>query len=92
MADITHVALAFMSPAAFNELEPIAWPLFTTVEAARSKFVEGTAIMIAIGGWGDTEGFDIAAANEGSRKLFAENIKKMVDATGADGEPTITLE
>ena len=42
--------------------------------------------MVAIGGWGDTEGFSVAAASESSRKLFARNIKTMMDATGADGK------
>lgn len=86
VADITHVALAFMSPAVFNQEEPRSlWPLFTTVEKARSRFADGTDIMVAVGGWGDTAGFEIAAATEDSRKLFARNIKLMVDATGADG-------
>ena len=88
VSDLTHVALAFMSPAIFNEKEPrSSWPLFTTVEKARSRFVDGTAIMVAIGGWGDTVGFEIAAATEERRKLFAQNLKMMVDATGADGGP-----
>ena len=42
--------------------------------------------MVAIGGWGDTTGFEIAAATEDRRKLFARNVKLMVDTTGADGE------
>ena len=88
VADITHVALAFMSPATFNRVvEPSSspWPLFTTVETARSKFTDGTAVMVAIGGWGDTASFGIAAATDTSRKLFAHNVKVMIGATGADG-------
>ena len=86
VSDLTHVALAFMSPAIFNHVEPRSlWPLFTTVEKARSRFAEGTAIMVAVGGWGDTAGFEIAAETEDRRKLFARNVKLMVDATGADG-------
>lgn len=88
VSDITHVALAFMSPAAFNQVGPSSWPLFTTIETARSQFSDGTAIMVAIGGWGDTAGFETAAATEITRKLFAHNVKLMVDATGADGKPT----
>ena len=41
--------------------------------------------MVAIGGWGDTEGFSYAAATEYGRRLFAGNVKKMVEDTGADG-------
>ena len=79
------MALAFMRPGIFNEAEPSSWPLFTTVETARSKFSKGTAIMVAIGGWGDTEGFSHAAKTDSGRKLFARNIKTMIEATGADG-------
>ena len=74
-----------MRPGTFNQPEPSSWPLFTTVEIARSKFALGTAVMVAVGGWGDTEGFSVAAASERSRKLFARNVKAMVEATGADG-------
>lgn len=91
VSDITHVALAFMSPGTFNQVEPSSWPLFTTVETARSHFSDGTSIMVAIGGWGNTEGFEIAAATEATRKLFAHNVKLMVDATGADGKPQDVL-
>ena len=87
VSDITHVALAFMSPDIFNRAEEgSSWPLFTTVEMARKRFAGGTAIMVAIGGWGDTAGFEIAAKTERSRKLFARNVKLMVDSTGADGK------
>ena len=87
VSDVTHVALAFMSPAVFNQAEPSSsWPLFTTVEKARSQFVDGTAILVAVGGWGDTAGFETAAATENARKLFAHNVRLMVEATGADGE------
>ena len=43
--------------------------------------------MVAIGGWGDTAGFEIAAATASTRKLFAHNVRLMVDATGANGKP-----
>jgi len=85
VSEVTHVALAFMQSSIFNEAEPSAWPLFTTVEKVRSQFAKDTAIMVAIGGWGDTQGFSLAAATESSRKLFASNIRKMVEDTGADG-------
>ena len=41
--------------------------------------------MVAVGGWGDTAGFEIAAETEDARRLFARNVGLMVDATGADG-------
>jgi len=84
VSDITHVAIAFMQSSIFNEKSVSDWPLFTTVDEVRSKFAEGTKIMVAIGGWGDT-GFSKAAATVNTRRLFAKNVKAMVDATGADG-------
>lgn len=49
--------------------------------------------MVAIGGWGDTAGFNIAAATDTTRKLFAHNVKIMVDVTGADGRlKTLSLK
>lgn len=84
VSQITHVAIAFMQSSTFNQANPSTWPFFTTVEEVRSKFAKGTSIMVAIGGWGDT-GFSKAAETETSRKLFAKNVKAMVDSTGADG-------
>lgn len=85
VAGVTHVALAFMRSDIFNDVGRIEWPLFTTIDEVRPKFAEGTVIQVAIGGWGDTAGFDKAARTEEGRKLFAENVKAMLDATGADG-------
>lgn len=85
VSDITHVAIAFMQSSTFNEANPSSFPFFTTVTEVRSKFAKGTAIMVAIGGWGDT-GFPKAAESDESRARFARNLKAMVDHTGADGD------
>lgn len=37
---------------------------------------------IVIGGWGDSEGCEIAAATGSSRKLFTWNVERSVEATG----------
>jgi GH18 family chitinase len=87
VSEVTHVAIAFMQSSIFNQRGVSEWPLFTTVEEVRSKFAEGTRIMIAIGGWGDT-GFSKASTTVNTRRLFAKNVKAMVDATGADGKPS----
>lgn len=42
--------------------------------------------MVAVGGWGDTAGFEIAAATEDARRMFAHNVRLMVEETGADGK------
>lgn len=75
-----------MQSSLFNEDTPSSWPLFTTVRETRSRFSDGTKVMVAIGGWGDTQEFSIAARTEESRSLFARNVKIMLDYTGADGE------
>ena len=85
VSNITDVALAFMRSDTFNNPEQDEWPLFTTIEEVRPRFADGTIIQVAIGGWGDTDGFSTAARTEESRKLFASNVKAMLDATGADG-------
>ncbi|KAK3484619.1 glycoside hydrolase superfamily [Neurospora hispaniola] len=82
---VTHVALAFMSPSIFNDPLNQEWPLFTTVHHVRPRFPNHTKVLIAIGGWGDTIGFSVAALNDETRTLFAANVAKMVEATGADG-------
>jgi GH18 family chitinase len=85
VSNITDVALAFMRSDTFNTPGQDNWPLFTTVKDIRPKFPDGTIIQVAIGGWGDTTGFSTAAKDEQSRKLFASNVKAMLDVTGADG-------
>ncbi|KAK4207782.1 glycoside hydrolase superfamily [Rhypophila decipiens] len=82
---VTHVALAFMDSHLFNDALREDWPLFMTVDQVRPLFVPGTKVMIAIGGWGDTQGFSSAALNDTTRKRFAGNIARMVSHTGADG-------
>jgi GH18 family chitinase len=74
-----------MRSSAFNAPDASDWPLFTTVDAVRSQFAEGTKVMIAIGGWGDTEGFSEAAKSAEGKTLFARNVKAMIEFTGADG-------
>ena len=76
----------------FNVPDQHDWPLFTSIDEVRPKFSAGTIIQVAIGGWGDTDGFSKAAKTEESRKLFASNVKAMLDATGADGSATVEDE
>lgn len=86
VSDITHVALAFLGSERFNIPGQNEWPLILDVEEVRSRFPEGTNVQVAIGGWGNEGPFSTAAKTEESRKLFATNVKDMLDATGADGE------
>jgi GH18 family chitinase len=69
----------------FNDVNRTEWPLFTTINEVRPMFPTGTIVQVAIGGWGNTAGFDLAARTAQSRELFAKNIETMLDTTGADG-------
>ncbi len=86
---ITHVILAFLRSEVFHvEKLPTSaadYPLFMSVEKVRTHFEPETKVAVAVGGWGDSEGFEAAARNETSRKEWAEQVKHMVDLTGADG-------
>ncbi|ODA77330.1 hypothetical protein RJ55_06958 [Drechmeria coniospora] len=86
IADISHVLLAFMNSAVFNvDQTPTDWPLFTNVDEVRQKFPQGTKVMVAIGGWGDSKGFEEAAKDEASRARWARQVAAMIRHTGADG-------
>ena len=80
-----------MPSAAFNRPDASDWPMFTSVETVRTQFAKGTAIMVAIGGWGDTAGFSEAAATQAGRERFAKNVKAMIARTGADGTVTVSV-
>ncbi|KAF4983940.1 hypothetical protein FZEAL_765 [Fusarium zealandicum] len=83
---VSHVILAFMRSEVFNVDEtPSEFSLFTTVSEVRSKFPQSTRVMVAIGGWGNTRGFEDAAKDESSRQRWARHVAAMVVATGADG-------
>lgn len=81
---ITHVVLAFLRSDMFTDEGRNDWPLFRSVSSAREAFVDGTKILVAIGGWGDV-GFSSIAQNDTTRKSFAQNVARMVQVTGADG-------
>ncbi|KAI9727402.1 MAG: Chitinase-3-like protein 2 [Cirrosporium novae-zelandiae] len=76
--------MAFQATSLFLTNPHGTWDLFENVTTMRARFDEGTKVLVAIGGWGDT-GFSTAAANETMRKLFAKNVAAMLNETGADG-------
>lgn len=67
------------------ETPPDPYPLFTTVDEVRLRFGPQTKIMVAIGGWGDSHGFEKAAETRESREAWTKQVKTMVDRTGCDG-------
>jgi GH18 family chitinase len=42
--------------------------------------------MVAIGGWGNEDGFRQAAKSQEARKIWADGVRRMVESTGADGK------
>lgn len=64
---------------------PKEWPLFTTVSETRPLFSSDAKVMVAIGGWGDSKGFEEASRDKTSRKRWTRQVRAMVDDTGADG-------
>lgn len=86
LAAVSHVVLAFMNSAVFNVDEaPADWPLFAAVDDVRRLFPRDTKVMVAIGGWGDSRGFEDAAKDGPSRARWARQVAAMVKRTGADG-------
>lgn len=88
-APITHVILAFLRSEVFHAdqlpTDASDYPLFMSVDDVRTHFEPDTKVMVAIGGWGDSTGFEAAAKDDTSRKRWAAQVKSMVDLTGADG-------
>ena len=70
----------------FNDPDRDDWPLFMTVEEVKARFPKQTKIMVAIGGWGNEDGFRQAAKSQEARKIWADGVRRMVESTGADGK------
>jgi hypothetical protein len=92
VSDVTHVILAFMRSSTFTVTNQTSWPLFTTVDEVRAKFAPGTKIMVGIGGWGDSEGFEQAARSEEVLGVVVRNMGRMLEDTGADGRAAYTSQ
>ena len=75
-----------MNSNTFNaDMQPVKWPLFTTVDSVRRQLQSETKVTVAIGGWGDTVGFETAAPQDSTRHRWATRVGEMVADTGADG-------
>ncbi|KAL6924287.1 hypothetical protein ACHAP8_002215 [Fusarium lateritium] len=84
--DASHLVIAFIRSDFFNvDKQPDVYPMFTSVSDVRARVPQHVKVMIAIGGWGDTQGFEEAAGTEFSRKRWARQVAAMVAATEADG-------
>ncbi|KAK0099371.1 hypothetical protein ONS95_003556 [Cadophora gregata] len=83
-AGIDTVIMAFANSSLFVSPAGNYTP-FEPVSTMRSRFDAGTKVMIALGGWADTDGFSAGAATEESRTDFAKNVANMVNTLGFDG-------
>lgn len=82
---IDHVITAFANSSLFTTSPAGEYLPFEDIPTVRSKFDNGTKVLIAIGGWGDTAGFSVGSATEASRKLFAANVAALLDRFDFDG-------
>ncbi|KAI1171266.1 glycoside hydrolase family 18 protein [Nemania sp. FL0916] len=83
-AGITHVVTAFADPTLFNSDPPGQYTPFVDPKALRANFDDGTKMCLAVGGWGQSEGFSAGQKTEQSRALFAKNVAAALDAHGYD--------
>lgn len=77
--------MGFANSSLFSSNPAGQYTPFQPISSIRSRFANGTKVMIAIGGWGDTAGFSEGAKDEASRTLYARNVAAMLDGVGADG-------
>ncbi|KAJ5624387.1 hypothetical protein N7510_000696 [Penicillium lagena] len=83
--DIDHAIMAFAKTTLFTQGSAPSFQPFEPVDTMRKRFGPDTKVMIAIGGWGDTEGFSQGAKDDASREQFAKNVASMLDSNGFDG-------
>ncbi|KAK3362309.1 glycoside hydrolase superfamily [Lasiosphaeria hispida] len=83
-AGITHVITAFAQSSLFTTDPVTQYEPFLPLGDVRALFDKGTKVCMAIGGWGDTDGFSQGAATKASRKLFAKNVAATVKRLGYD--------
>lgn len=77
--------MAFAKTTLFTSNSPPSFQPFESPESMRKRFSPNTKLMLAIGGWGDTQGFSDGAKDEQSRQLFAKNVASVLDDNGFDG-------
>ncbi|KAI1408810.1 glycoside hydrolase family 18 protein [Hypoxylon sp. FL1857] len=78
-AGITHVIMAFANSSLFVPETAGPYVPFKPVSEVRAMFDNGTQIGIALGGWGDTDGFSRGVVSDESRKAYAQNVAKMAN-------------
>ncbi|PGH34206.1 chitinase [[Emmonsia] crescens] len=77
--------MAFANSSLFVESPAGEYTPFAPISEIRGRFTNGTKLLIAIGGWGDTKGFSEGVKDDVSRKKYAKNVADMVNKHGFDG-------
>ncbi|KLU85655.1 hypothetical protein MAPG_04677 [Magnaporthiopsis poae ATCC 64411] len=83
-AGITHVITAFASSDLFIGNTTGTYTPFQPLSQIRSLFDANVKVCMAIGGWGDSSGFDRAMLTDANRKEFAKNVGATVERLGYD--------
>lgn len=83
--------MAFANSSLFVESPAGEYTPFAPISEIRGRFTNGTKLLIAIGGWGDTKGFSEGVKDDVSRKKYAKNVADMVNKHGFDGVGMISL-
>ena len=77
--------MAFAKSDLFNSESTPEYKPFESVKDMRARFEPDTKVLVALGGWGDTEGFGEGSKDDESREQYAKNVAAVVKDGGFDG-------
>lgn len=77
--------MAFAKSDLFNSNSTPEYNPFESVKEMRARFEPDTKVLVALGGWGDTEGFGEGSKDDESRERYAKNVAAVVKDGGFDG-------
>ncbi|OHF04523.1 glycosyl hydrolase family 18 [Colletotrichum orchidophilum] len=84
ISDVTHVITAFANSSLFASKPAGEYKPFKPLNEIRALFNNGTKVCMAIGGWGDNDGFGQGLATNESRYNFAKNVADTAVELGYD--------
>ena len=78
--------IAFAVPTSTFDVQFIGWNSDSLIrDLVTRAHAKNTKVLIAIGGWSDSEYFSQACATANNRRTFVANILKMVNKYNVDG-------
>ncbi|PSR85786.1 glycoside hydrolase, family 18 [Coniella lustricola] len=82
---VTHVITAFANSSYFVGGSTMGdYTPFLPLDEVRALFSNGTKVCMAIGGWGDLDGFRAGALSNASRSAYASNVASTLTRLGYD--------